>query len=98
MVALRGGIRLGTQRELSTYSAGIGLRIGTYRLDYTARTSREGELPQIVSLTFAFPGASRSAVPAAPLPDRETSAVPASVPEDAGPPGGSDMPLPGQDQ
>ena len=91
MVALRVGARAGTIEEASLLSAGAGLKVGAYRLDYSIRFNRYLNMPQTLSLTIGLPrGASKapavtaSAGPIQPsLPDIQTEAIP-PAPEAAG--------------
>ncbi len=57
ILAVRAGARLANRDESASFSTGIGLSAGKYRLDYSIRMGGDFSKPQTLSLTIRFPSA-----------------------------------------
>ena len=54
MVAVRAGAQLSEEQQVGNYSAGLGLTVQQYRLDYAIQLDTTFDLPQLFSLTISF--------------------------------------------
>ena len=55
ILAVRAGAKLANREESASFSSGIGLSAGKYRLDYSVRMGGDFSKPQTLSLTIRFP-------------------------------------------